>query len=116
MYEVLKRLFVGFMTSVPSLSVEEASDDITKYHVLDVREDWELSHGTIEPSIKIPMSFVSQKIDELPRDKPLLVVCRSGGRSAQVVSLLKSKGFDVFNLIGGINGWARFVDPSIKLY
>ena len=116
MFHLLKKLYFRFMSSVPSLTVEEASDDITKYHVLDVREEWELKHGTIEPSIKISMGLVSLRLNELPTDKPLLVVCRSGGRSASVVSYLTSQGFVAYNLIGGMNSWAQFVDPSIKSY
>jgi len=104
------------MNSCDTITVEELSDNKDKYHILDVREEWELQKGTIEPSIKIPMNDVSKRINELPTDKPIIVVCRTGARSAQVTKYLASQGFSARNLYGGVLAWGKFADPNIQSY
>lgn len=116
MFLFIKKMFANFMNNCESITVEQLSDAPEKYYVIDVREPWELSFGCIEPSLKIPMGEIREKLNTLPTDKPLVIVCRSGGRSAQVTQYLCSQGFSALNLHGGIRAWAKFVDPSIKDY
>lgn len=71
--------------------------------ILDVREapEWEL--GTLDGSKLIAMSEIVDRTDELEKDTPVLCVCRSGSRSAQVANYLVGMGFtDVANLEGGL--------------
>lgn len=71
--------------------------------VLDVREpdEWEL--GTLPGSTLISMGELIERIDELEKDTPVLCVCRSGGRSAQVAAYLAASGFErVANMVGGV--------------
>ncbi len=71
--------------------------------VLDVREpdEWEL--GTLPGSTLISLGEVIERIDELDKDTPILCVCRSGGRSAQVAAYLASNGYEsVANMVGGV--------------
>jgi rhodanese-related sulfurtransferase len=71
--------------------------------LLDIRqpEEWEL--GTLPGATLIPMTELMQRLDEVPRDRPILCICRSGGRSHQVASFLIASGFDrVANMIGGM--------------
>lgn len=71
--------------------------------LLDVREprEWEL--GTLPDALLIPTSELMARIDEIPRDRPILCVCRSGSRSQQVAAFLKFNGYDtVANMAGGM--------------
>lgn len=71
--------------------------------LLDVREEFEWSLGTLPGATLIAMSELVQKLDELPRDRPILCVCRSGSRSHQVAAYLIHLGFeDVANMAGGM--------------
>lgn len=74
--------------------------------VLDVREDDEWRAGHIEAAVHIPMSDVPARIDELPADGQILVVCRSGARAGQVTGFLTGQGRDAVNLAGGMQAWA----------
>lgn len=85
--------------------------------LLDVREGWERDIVAIDNSIAIPMGDIPRRVAELPRDTPLAVMCHHGGRSAQVTGWLRQQGFDnAFNVAGGIDAWARLVDPSLSRY
>jgi sulfur-carrier protein adenylyltransferase/sulfurtransferase len=92
-------------------------DSGKEIHILDVREEIELQYGKIEGSHWIPISEVESRITEIPKDKDLVVYCRSGGRSGSVISFLEEKGYkNATNLTGGIIDWARFIDDSIEMY
>jgi rhodanese-related sulfurtransferase len=85
--------------------------------ILDVREDWEIEIASISGAIAIPLGQVTRRVGELPRDRPLAGMCHHGGRSAQATSWLRSQGFDnAMNVAGGIDAWARFVDPGVPRY
>lgn len=85
--------------------------------LLDVREPWELATARLPGSLDIPMGQIPARLDELPPDRPLIVMCHHGMRSLQVVMFLKHQGFEsVSNLAGGIDAWSREVDPSIPTY
>lgn len=73
--------------------------------VLDVREDDEWAGGRIAGATHIPMGQVPQRLDELPKDAELFVVCAAGGRSAQVTEYLREQGFQAINVAGGMNDW-----------
>ncbi|HRJ12349.1 MAG TPA: rhodanese-like domain-containing protein [Alphaproteobacteria bacterium] len=79
------------------------------YTLLDVRRDDELALAKYpEPYLHIEMSEVAARLAEIPTDKPIIVACRSGGRSAKVAVLLQEKGFqNISNLTGGILAWAE---------
>lgn len=85
--------------------------------VLDVREPWEVALCAIAGSRTIPMSQIVQRIDELDPQQDLVVVCHHGMRSLQVAMYLQRCGFDrVCNLQGGIDAWARDVEPAMARY
>ncbi len=73
--------------------------------VVDVREDHEWSTGHIDGAVHIPMMTIPSRLDEIPTDRQVLVVCRVGARSAQVTALLASRGWDAVNLVGGMLAW-----------
>jgi rhodanese-related sulfurtransferase len=85
--------------------------------LLDVREDWERAIASIAAARHIPMGQIEARLDELPRDCPIVVQCHHGGRSMKVARLLTAQGFaPVYNLQGGIDAWSRLVDPAIPGY
>ena len=85
--------------------------------VIDVREPHELEISRIEGAVNIPLGQLAARLSELDSAQESVVVCRSGSRSARALDLLASAGFRrVKNLRGGINAWAREVDPSLRLY
>ncbi|HEX7045621.1 MAG TPA: rhodanese-like domain-containing protein [Burkholderiales bacterium] len=85
--------------------------------VLDVREPWEVEICALPGSTCIPMAEIPGRIDELPRDRPIVVVCHHGMRSLQVARYLDARGFaPLYNLTGGIDAWARDVDPGVVRY
>jgi len=80
--------------------------------LLDVREPDEITSASIEGAQCIPMGEIPDRIDELDRDQPLIIMCHLGGRSAKVCEYLLSQGFtDISNLSGGITAWAE-TDPD----
>ena len=95
----------------------EADERDGRVQLLDVREDWELEASALPNALHVPMQQVPESLDRLDRDRPLVVMCRSGGRSAQVVAFLEREGYvDVYNLSGGINAWSEEVDPDVPAY
>ncbi len=81
--------------------------------VLDVREDAEWAAGHIDGAQHIPLMQVPNRMDELPAESKLLVVCRSGTRSAQATAFLNAHGVDAVNLAGGMVAWARSHRPMV---
>ena len=85
--------------------------------LLDVREDQEVDTCAIEGSLHIAMSELMERLDELPKDQPLVVMCHVGGRSSQVVQWMHANGFEnARNLTGGISAWSAEIDSSIPTY
>jgi rhodanese-related sulfurtransferase len=72
---------------------------------LDVREDDEWQAGHIEGSLHIPMGELAARQDELPQDRTIVAVCRTGRRSAAVTEALVRAGYDAHNLVGGVAEW-----------
>ena len=88
--------------------------DNKPHMLLDVREAQEVAAGAIEGSVHIPMNTIPNNLDKLPKDKPLVVMCHVGGRSAQVTHWLRAQGYDnAVNLDGGIVAWVAEIDPNL---
>lgn len=83
--------------------VHSRRDDV---QVVDVREPHEWRAGHIGGAAHIPMGEVVARLDEIARDRPVAVVCRSGHRSATVADFLTTNGFDAHNVEGGMLAWA----------
>lgn len=106
---------------VPGLSPREVRDRLIEGRsltLLDVRTESERDHVHLEDDRWVPMDQVAGRLGEigdLPR--PLVVYCHHGLRSLRVARALKDRGIeDVYNLSGGIDAWARKVDPDMPRY
>ncbi|MDP7343659.1 MAG: rhodanese-like domain-containing protein [Alphaproteobacteria bacterium] len=85
--------------------------------LLDIRESQEVEVCAVDGSLNIAMSELLNRLDELPQEHPLVVMCHVGGRSAQVVQWMRANGFEnALNLVGGINAWSAEIDPSLPTY
>ena len=85
--------------------------------LLDVREHDELTLAAVAGATHIPMREVPARLAELDPDKPLVVMCHSGGRSRRVAEYLLANGFlTVFNLKGGIDAWSTQLDSHVPRY
>ena len=73
--------------------------------LLDVREHDEWDAGHIATAVHIPMGELATRLDEVPRDQDVVVVCRSGNRSASVTAYLDRNGWSARNLAGGMMAW-----------
>jgi hydroxyacylglutathione hydrolase len=104
----------GQFEPVKQVSMEEAlaAQASGAANILDVRGLAEREDGAISGSTHIPYGWLSRRIDEVPKDKPLYVHCRSGGRSPVALSILKSNGID--NVVNIPGGWEEFESISAK--
>ena len=85
-------------------------------HLLDVREDYEYDIANIGGQL-IPLNQVVDRVLEIPNDRPVVVMCKSGGRSQNAIDLLKKEGFDnLINLKGGILAWQKEIDHNMDTY
>jgi adenylyltransferase/sulfurtransferase len=124
--------FCGVAPSAPEVAVTGTTDSDTEttvtelkrkidakedFFLLDVREPNEFQIGRIPGSTLIPLGEVPQRVDEIPRDKEIIVHCKMGGRSAKAATFLRQQGFTrVKNLKGGILDWSDKIDPSVPKY
>jgi rhodanese-related sulfurtransferase len=85
--------------------------------LLDVREPWEFEICHLPGSINIPMGQVPQQVDTLESSDEYIVICHHGVRSLQVIQYLQRQSFrELINLDGGVDAWARQVDPDMAVY
>jgi rhodanese-related sulfurtransferase len=85
--------------------------------LLDVRQDWETRLCRLENAVHIPIEEIELRADELNAADEIVVYCHQGVRSAAVADYLRQRGFkNVKNLLGGLDYWARTVDPTMRRY
>ena len=103
--------------SAQSLHEWLADQSRTQPFLLDVREPWEYEYCRIQDSTLIPMSQVSSRLADLQPEADVVVICHHGVRSFHVASFLEQQGFGkVYNLQGGVDAWARHVEPTMRKY
>jgi rhodanese-related sulfurtransferase len=98
--------------------VEALKKSGAEFTLLDVREPWEFETAKIEGAKLIPMGDIPARAhQELDPDEHIVVVCHHGVRSLTVTNWLRQQGFEkAQSMRGGIDGWARTVDPKVPLY
>ena len=101
-----------------ALSAVEAQERIKNegknLFLLDVRQPEEYKQGHIAGSKLIPLGELSNRLKEIPQDKEILCICRSGSRSSMAASQLAQAGYKVINLSGGIMAWSAAGLPMKK--
>ena len=96
-----------------ALWVNDASH---KMRVIDVRQMPEIATGTVPRAEALPLHMLPEKISDLSPAEKLVIICRSGARSAQACMYLQQQGFsDVYNLRGGMMGWMQNGFPAHQL-
>ncbi len=95
---------------VPSVNAQEAwtqlSEKGTNAMLLDVREPYEYRGGHARRAKNIPLSQIQQRVNEIPRDHKVFLICQSGHRSMQAATFLHQQGFEnVVNVTGGTSLW-----------
>jgi len=103
-----------FLESLPAGRCAGAGAPCT---LLDVREQWEFDIVHLPGSVLIPLSQLPQRLAGLDADRPVVVICHHGVRSRTAAKLLEQSGFTkVINLKGGIDAWARELNPNMPVY
>ncbi len=105
---------------VPQVTVEELKEMHNRGEepvLLDVREPQEYALSDLPGSMKVPLGTLPNSLAKVPKDRDLVVYCRSGARSGNAVQFLRRMGYDkAVNLEGGVNAWAERVDPTMRKY
>jgi len=90
----------------PSIYQREFVDGEVEHFLLDVRSVAEFSEGHLRDAVNIPVEILNQQLGDVPADRPIVVYCRTGGRSAEAITILHNAGFtDLYDLDGGIVAW-----------
>ena len=99
---------VGTTKSGVDVSVDEALQlwQNKEATLIDIRTPAEYRDGHIPGVVNIPLDELEKRLSEIPKDKKVVLICRTGNRSAQGTKMLRSKGFaNVFNSTGGMSTW-----------
>jgi rhodanese-related sulfurtransferase len=105
------------MKSITVQELKAWKDENKDFQLIDVREPYEVEICSID-GISIPMNEVPSRLEELAADKPVVVHCRSGKRSGNVIDFLEQNYQleNLYNLDGGILAWIEEVDNSLEAY
>jgi rhodanese-related sulfurtransferase len=106
----LGRLFAGRPKAGPQQAKQLQEEGAI---LLDVREDSEWRAGHAPGARHIPLSRLPQRLRDLPPQRTIITVCRSGARSARAAALLAADGREAVNLAGGMHAWARAGLPVV---
>jgi hydroxyacylglutathione hydrolase len=98
-----RTLSVTKQMSVDELAAAMQAGEVS---VLDVRDPAEWAGGHLPGVANVPLGYLQDRLAEVPRDRPVVVHCQGGGRSAIAASMLEARGVDAVNLAGGYRGWA----------
>jgi len=95
---------VGGVREVDVAELDRARADAASV-VVDVREREEYASGHVPGAVSLPLSTLPARAHELPRDRPLYLICHLGVRSAHAARLLAPAAYDVFSVAGGTAAW-----------
>jgi rhodanese-related sulfurtransferase len=114
-----KYTFGFYLQHMKETSVQELKEMIDKgedFQLIDVREDFEYEVSNLGGTL-IPLGGILIEADKVAKDKPVVVQCRSGKRSAAAIMQLEQLGYtNLYNLRGGILAWASEIDPNMNVY
>ncbi|MER2108868.1 MAG: rhodanese-like domain-containing protein [Solibacillus sp.] len=94
------------MKSITTTELQQKLAAGEALNLIDVREVGEVAEGHIPGAVNIPLGLLEFRMHELDKNKPYIMICRSGGRSGQATAFLEAQGYDVTNMTGGMLEWA----------
>ncbi|RJE74886.1 molybdopterin-synthase adenylyltransferase MoeB [Reichenbachiella sp. MSK19-1] len=101
---------------ITAVQLKEWKDTNKAFQLIDVREPYEFDIANIGGTL-IPQNQIEAQLDQIQKDQDVVLYCRSGNRSADVLRTLKAKGYgNLYNLRGGILSWAEQIDPEMAKY
>ena len=104
------------MKEISVQELKEKIDNGEDFQLIDVREDFEYEMSNLGGTL-IPLGGILIETDKIETEKPVVVMCRSGKRSAVAIMQLEQQGFtNLYNLQGGITAWAQEIDPTLQVY
>ena len=104
-------------STVTAAELKQMFDDGERFLLVDVREPAEYEIVRIPGSVLIPKGELAGRLSELPQDRPVVLYCKTGVRSAEALAMLKSAGFATATHVqGGVTAWAQQVDRSLPIY
>ncbi len=104
------------MQEITVQELKEKIDNKEDFQLIDVREDFEYETSNLG-GVLIPLGGILIETDKIEKDKPVVVMCRSGKRSAAAIMQLEQQGFtNLSNLQGGILAWSAEIDPDVVVY
>ncbi|MDR6941804.1 rhodanese-like domain-containing protein [Mucilaginibacter pocheonensis] len=104
------------MNEITVQELKEKLDNGEDFQLIDVREDFEYETSNLGGQL-IPLGGILIEADKISKDKPVVVMCRSGKRSAAAIMQLQQLGYtNLSNLQGGILAWAAEIDPTLNVY
>ena len=110
---------IFIFNNMKEISVQELKEKIDNgedFQLIDVREDFEYETSNLG-GVLIPLGGILIETDKIAKDKPVIVQCRSGKRSAAAIMQLEQLGYtNLYNLQGGILAWANEIDPTLNVY
>ena len=98
------------MKTISPTEVQQKLEAGADLHLIDVREVTEVEAGHIPGVTNIPLGLLEFRMQELDKNTPYIMLCRSGGRSGQATAFLEAQGFDVTNMTGGMLEWTGEVE------
>ena len=103
------------MTDIQHITPQDAADRVESGALLlDVREPDEWAAGHAPGAKHLPLGELGARVEELPKDRPIVAVCRVGGRSGKATEALVNAGYDVVNLAGGMQAWNAAGQPVVN--
>ena len=99
------------MREVPLVAFAAAHSDGAI--VVDVREPGEYVGGHVPGATLVPMGQISSRVHDLPKDRPVYLICDSGNRSLAMTNVLVRSGYDAYSVSGGIGAWTRAGHPVV---
>jgi rhodanese-related sulfurtransferase len=95
------------MTDTDLTGVKGVWESRDRVQILDVREGWEWDAGHIEGSLHTPLNeLLAGRMESLEKGRPVVAVCKTGNRSEVAALMLRARGFEAYNLEGGVEDWS----------
>lgn len=91
-------------------------DNNEDFFLLDVRNLNEYETAKLKGAVLIPLPQLESEINNIPKNKEIIVYCHHGNRSLEAARILKKYSLNVKSLVGGIDVWSRLIDPSVSQY